>query len=71
MYWSKTGSCSTNVSGGIIMSRLHEMKADGITKDGKSSASDIVASIKERSAGTSREHTSKTKVRTWKANLKV
>ena len=49
------------------MSRLHELK----TTD-NATAKEIIASINERgNGGMTREHTSKTKVRTWKANLKV
>lgn len=48
------------------MSRLHELKTTA-----KDEAKGIIASINERNSGMTREHTSKTKVRTWKANLKV
>ena len=66
------------------MSRLQEMKSKGLSKvmavysrgeffgQGKT-MQDVVDNIKERAAQSesAREHTSKTKVRTWKANLKV
>lgn len=49
------------------MSRLHELK----TTD-KSTANEIIASINERgNGGMTREHTSKTKVRTWKSTMRV
>jgi len=64
------------------MSRLHEMKSKGLSKvmaiysrseffgQGKT-MQDVVDGIKERATESAREHTSKSEVKTWKANLKV
>jgi len=66
------------------MSRLQEMKSKGLDKVsavysrspafgvGKT-MQEVVDDIKERAATneSAREHTSKTKIKTWKVNLKV
>ena len=64
------------------MSRLHEMKSKGLNKvmavysrstffgQGKT-MQEVVDDIKERATVSTREHTSKSQVKTWKANLKV
>lgn len=66
------------------MSRLQEMRSKGLSKvmamysrseffgQGKT-MQDVVDGIKERAAQNEsvREHTSKSKIKTWKANLKV
>lgn len=66
------------------MSRLHEMKSKGLDKvfvtysrstffgQGKT-MQEVVDDIKERAAGSgsAREHTSKSKIKTWKATMGV
>lgn len=64
------------------MSRLHEMKSKGLGSvlatysrstffgQGKT-MSEVVDDITSNAKGPTRDHTSKTKVKTWKANLKV
>jgi len=66
------------------MSRLHEMKSKGLDKvlvaysrstffgQGKT-MQEVVDDIKERAAASesTREHTSKSQVKTWKANMRV
>ncbi len=64
------------------MSRLHEMKSKGLSSvyamysrstffgAGKT-MQEVVDDISSNAQVSGREHTSKSKVRTWKANLKV
>lgn len=64
------------------MSRLQEMKSKGLSKvvvaysrstffgQGKT-MQEVVDDIKERAMVSTREHTSKSQVKTWKANMKV
>lgn len=64
------------------MSRLHDMKSLGLDKvmavysrspvfgQGKT-MQEVVDDIKDRATESTRKHTSKSQVKTWKANLKV
>jgi hypothetical protein len=66
------------------MSRLHEMKSKGLSKvkvahsrstffGQDKTMQEVVDDIKERAAASesTREHTSKSQVKTWKANMEV